>query len=93
MTIEEALLEMESLMPTNVGVGRVAHQGESPTFAKTPPKHQLYTNASTTTSNRRVQRGLDTACATSSLTRPQSLSKTRCSSLQRAPNNSTRPTH
>jgi hypothetical protein len=51
---------------TNVEDGQVAYPGESPTFAKTTPKHPSYTNASTTTTDRRVKGSLDTACALSS---------------------------
>jgi hypothetical protein len=33
--------KQEILKLDNVGVGRVAHQGEPPTFAKTLPHHTL----------------------------------------------------
>ena len=56
-------LGMHVALYYNVPYGQVAHTPKWLTFAKTPPKHPYYTNASPTTLLRHVKGMLSTACA------------------------------
>jgi hypothetical protein len=72
----------------NVHHGRVGHTGELATCAKPPPNTTLQRNASTQPTRINSKRGSDTACASSSETRRDSLSVTRCNNLQYHPKQS-----